>query len=413
MARPGPQHETELTQRLRLLEAELPFLRRALLRHAIPPADAEDVAQDTVLVAARRWADYDPARPLRPWLLGIAFRVAHDHRRRRRDLREHADTPDPRLTPEEELQASRERDRLAEALASLPEKHRIPVVMYELQGLSLKQMAARWSVSVSAASARLKAGRRALARSMRRQQALEPERRRAFWWAALPAAAAVAFVAARKPAPAVAREPEARVVARWSFDEPGRIGRDSSGGGHDCAARELLGVPAAGVAGGALALSGKGWLACANGETLATRAFTVAAWARPSPHRAVMTVLARQLGRGNRDDLFLGFIDDRVLFNSDRWRVRLEHLLSRAPVRWIHLAVTSDGQTSRLFVDGALVDETTVEPAAEGGDAPLLIGGGFNGAAPAVNERFVGAIDELTIYDRAIPPAQVARLAER
>src|SRR4051812_35360202 len=66
MPSPGPQHETELTQRLRLLEAELPFLRRALLRHAVPPADAEDVAQDTVLVAARRWTAYDPARPLRP-----------------------------------------------------------------------------------------------------------------------------------------------------------------------------------------------------------------------------------------------------------------------------------------------------------------------------------------------------------
>src|SRR4051812_28318799 len=66
MPSPGPQHETELTQRLRLLEAELPFLRRALLRHAVPPADAEDVAQDTVLVAARRWTAYDPARPLPP-----------------------------------------------------------------------------------------------------------------------------------------------------------------------------------------------------------------------------------------------------------------------------------------------------------------------------------------------------------
>src|SRR3954469_13593475 len=72
MPSPGPQHETELTQRLRLLEAELPFLRRALLRHAVPPADAEDVAQDTVLAAARRWTDYDPARPLPPWLLGIS-----------------------------------------------------------------------------------------------------------------------------------------------------------------------------------------------------------------------------------------------------------------------------------------------------------------------------------------------------
>jgi RNA polymerase sigma factor (sigma-70 family) len=412
MARPGPQHETELTQRLRLLEAELPFLRRVLLRHAVPPADAEDVAQDTVLVAARRWADYDPARPLRPWLLGIALRVAHDHRRRRRDLREPADTPEPRLTPEEELQASRERDRLADALASLPEKHRIPVVMYELQGLSLKQMAARWSVSVSAASARLKAGRRALARSMRRQQALEPERRRAFWWAAgLPAAAGIALVAARTPAPAVAREPEARVVARWSFDTAG-FGRDSSGGGHDCVAREVL-APAAGVVGGALALSGNGWLDCPGSETLATGAFTVAAWARPRARRAVMTVLARQLGSGNRDDLFLGFVADKVLFNTDRGRVRLEHYLSLTPTRWIHLAVTSDGQTSRLFVDGALVDEATLQPAAAETASPLTIGGGVNGPDATVNERFAGGIDEVTIYDRAIPPAQVAHLAAR
>ncbi|MBL8160974.1 MAG: RNA polymerase sigma factor [Anaerolineae bacterium] len=44
-------------------------------------ADAEDVAQETFIRAYRYLPHYDPARPWRPWLLGIAANLARNRRR--------------------------------------------------------------------------------------------------------------------------------------------------------------------------------------------------------------------------------------------------------------------------------------------------------------------------------------------
>lgn len=45
------------------------------------PDDAEDVAQETFLRAWNHLARFDPARPLRPWLLSIASNLASNRRR--------------------------------------------------------------------------------------------------------------------------------------------------------------------------------------------------------------------------------------------------------------------------------------------------------------------------------------------
>ena len=47
-------------------------------------AEAEDLAQETFLVAWRRLADFDPEAPLGPWLRGIARRLLQNHWRKRR-----------------------------------------------------------------------------------------------------------------------------------------------------------------------------------------------------------------------------------------------------------------------------------------------------------------------------------------
>src|SRR5512144_175932 len=48
----------------------------------------EDLVHDVFLTAHRKWATYDAARPLRPWLFGIAFRVVADHRALKRHQHE-------------------------------------------------------------------------------------------------------------------------------------------------------------------------------------------------------------------------------------------------------------------------------------------------------------------------------------
>ena len=48
------------------------------------PFEAQDLAQETFLVAYRKLDEVDLSRPLRPWLLGIASNLVRNHRRKHR-----------------------------------------------------------------------------------------------------------------------------------------------------------------------------------------------------------------------------------------------------------------------------------------------------------------------------------------
>src|SRR5262245_23150323 len=68
---------------------DLSYVWFSLRRLGVPERDLEDVTQDVVVVFYQRAGDFDPSRPLRPWLFGIAARVAANHVRLARHTREH------------------------------------------------------------------------------------------------------------------------------------------------------------------------------------------------------------------------------------------------------------------------------------------------------------------------------------
>jgi len=103
--------------------------------------DAEDVAQEVFLRAVRNLRQWDPGRPLVPWLLTIAANRCRTwlSNRRRRDLpAEFAESiadpaaERPRLDLAEELQL---------ALDKLREEYRLCFVLYHLNELSLAEIA--------------------------------------------------------------------------------------------------------------------------------------------------------------------------------------------------------------------------------------------------------------------------------
>ncbi|MCA9518931.1 MAG: sigma-70 family RNA polymerase sigma factor, partial [Myxococcales bacterium] len=103
--------------------AEFAWVYRTLRRLGGRERDLEDLAHDVFVVVHRRLDDYDPRRPLRPWLMGIAFRVVSDYRRRAgfraEELSE--DVADTAWAPRQE-EAVAERDRrelVLEALEAL------------------------------------------------------------------------------------------------------------------------------------------------------------------------------------------------------------------------------------------------------------------------------------------------------
>src|SRR5688500_14034016 len=113
-----------------IYEAELDYVWRSLRRLGAPAADLEDLAHGLFLVVHRRLADYDPTRPLRPWLFGIAVRVVAAGRRKRGPLAgAPPELPDPAAPADDRVEARQARDLLTAALARIPLEQRAVVVL--------------------------------------------------------------------------------------------------------------------------------------------------------------------------------------------------------------------------------------------------------------------------------------------
>ncbi len=106
--------------------------------------DADDAAQDAFLSALRTLGRYDPKRPFGPWLMRIVANAAADRRRRRR-VRE-TETIPPSLAsadpdPARGAEAAELRKALHRALHTLPERQRIAIVLYDVEGYSHREIA--------------------------------------------------------------------------------------------------------------------------------------------------------------------------------------------------------------------------------------------------------------------------------
>ena len=73
---------------------------------------------------------------------------------------------------------------------------------------------------------------------------------------------------------------------------------------------------------------------------------------------------------------------------------------------WTHLAVTYDGTTLRLYVNGVLRSSTAASGGIAASTAPLRIGGNTVFSVPGT-EYFAGLIDEVRIYNRALSAAEI------
>jgi RNA polymerase sigma factor (sigma-70 family) len=107
--------------------------------------DADDAAQDAFLSALDRIETYDSSRPFGPWLMRIATNAAIDLVRRRAVRR--ADALDERApsrtaSPATDAESAEVRGKLNAALAQLPERQRVAVTLFDVEGYSQAEIAA-------------------------------------------------------------------------------------------------------------------------------------------------------------------------------------------------------------------------------------------------------------------------------
>lgn len=129
------------------------------------PEDADDAAQDGFLSALRHLGRYDPNRPFGPWLLRIVANAATDRLRRRRVRAAEAIPPTLAVSdpgPDRETDKSALHAALRAALAGLPERQRLAVVLFDVEGYTHAEIADVLRIPVGTVRSHVFHARRAL-----------------------------------------------------------------------------------------------------------------------------------------------------------------------------------------------------------------------------------------------------------
>jgi RNA polymerase sigma-70 factor (ECF subfamily) len=164
---------------------EFANLWHTLRRLGVRPNDLPDVTHDVFVTAYCRFADYDPARPVRPWLFGIAYRTVGAYFRRVRNthevvsrdnedaaavLADPAPPADVRLTDAEALEV------VQEALLALDVDRRAVLVMHDIDEHPVTEIAAALEIPVKTMYSRLRSARELFAAAVRRARLRRGER---------------------------------------------------------------------------------------------------------------------------------------------------------------------------------------------------------------------------------------------
>jgi RNA polymerase sigma-70 factor (ECF subfamily) len=157
-----------------LFTMHAPYVWNSLRRLGVPASDLEDVTHDVFVQVQRHLGDFDASRPVRPWLFGFAFRIASQHRRRA--YRRHetssdtvaSEAVDPAALPDEQLAAEQDRKLVLAALEAIDLDRRAVFVLYEIDGVSMEEIARTLGIPVNTAYSRLRVARTEFAAAVKR-----------------------------------------------------------------------------------------------------------------------------------------------------------------------------------------------------------------------------------------------------
>jgi hypothetical protein len=210
------------------------------------------------------------------------------------------------------------------------------------------------------------------------------------------------------------------LIGYWKFDEAsGTAAADSSGMGN-AGTLEDIDATNAWVAGrreGALRMTAN---PITSGVRIARttiidgiKHFTIAAWVYLNAgSTALQTVLSRQVDNNDAEVFNLCFASQILTFYLPRG-TGLEYVArDKTPTplsRWVHVAATYDGTTGHIYSDGVSVDTITYSTPLPAVTTPLYLGTNKNSVSMA--QPLQGLMDDVLLYNRALPPDAIAALA--
>jgi RNA polymerase sigma-70 factor (ECF subfamily) len=118
---------------------------RTLRYLGVPEADVADAAQKVFLVVHRRYGEFEGRSSLSTWIREICVRVALGHRRHQRRRREDIveEPPHRTIDPDQDHDVERQQLRglLTSLLATLDDNQRALIVLYDIEMLSMPEVA--------------------------------------------------------------------------------------------------------------------------------------------------------------------------------------------------------------------------------------------------------------------------------
>jgi RNA polymerase sigma-70 factor, ECF subfamily len=155
-----------------LIRPHVPSIRRFAYAFARRWSDADDLAQEALLKAFRAMPSYEGRASLGTWLYSVTRSVCYDHHRSKLARARNAEDPldelgegapaSPLASPERQLEARDDAELLWRALKALPAEFRVPLVLFEIEGLGYEEIASVEGVPIGTIRSRLSRARQQL-----------------------------------------------------------------------------------------------------------------------------------------------------------------------------------------------------------------------------------------------------------
>jgi RNA polymerase sigma-70 factor (ECF subfamily) len=145
-----------------LFTEHAPYVGRTLRYLGVPDSDVEDACQEVFIVVHRRLAEIDRPEGVRSWIRRICVHVAQNARRSVRRRRDDSELPadlSADATQQDSAERAQLRSRLLRALDALSDDQRTVFVLYEIEQLTMNEVADAVGCPVQTAYSRLHAAR--------------------------------------------------------------------------------------------------------------------------------------------------------------------------------------------------------------------------------------------------------------
>ncbi|MEM7331767.1 MAG: LamG-like jellyroll fold domain-containing protein, partial [Chloroflexota bacterium] len=171
-----------------------------------------------------------------------------------------------------------------------------------------------------------------------------------------------------------------------------------------------VGIGSEGRLGNGVNFNGESYLTVEGIDELDTldNAFTIMAWVRPEALDGRQRILAHSRANSN-DILSFGFSDKKLVFTTNAAEDYVSLDADIVEGEWQHVAVVFDSNNDATFyVNGGRLDKVNGNaPMNSNSNDDLLIGAAINPQG-AISDHYIGDLDELVVYDKALTGGEIA-----